>query len=119
MTGWVTVMNPADYAAWLAAQPPAESMAAQGQKLFLSLGCAGCHSTHSRVSAPLLEGIYGKPVGLTNGATVIADDAYLRDSILLPNKQVTGGYPPVMPTFQGQLSEEQVMQLVAYLKSLP
>ncbi|HEY8902498.1 MAG TPA: cytochrome c oxidase subunit II [Chthoniobacterales bacterium] len=118
MTGWVDVMQPADYAAWLAARPQAESMVAEGQHLFTSLGCSGCHSEQSRVPAPLLVGLAGHPVGLSDGSTMIADDTYLRDSILLPNKQIVGGFQPVMPTFQGQLSEEQVMELVAYIKSL-
>jgi cytochrome c oxidase subunit 2 len=118
MTGWLDVMRPADYTAWLAAQPPAKSLAAAGERLFTSLGCSGCHSTQSRIPAPILDGLAGNPVGLANGATVIADDTYLRDSILLPQKQVVGGFQPVMPTFQGQLSEEQVIQLVAYIKSL-
>jgi len=118
MTGWVDVMQPADYAAWLAARPQAESMVAEGQHLFTSLGCSGCHSEQSRVPAPLLVGLAGHPVGLSDGSTMIADDTYLRDSILLPNKQIVGGFQPVMPTFQRQLSEEQVMELVAYIKSL-
>ena len=70
------------------------------------------------IRSPLLEGIFRKPVALENGTTVIADEAYLRDSILLPNQDVVAGYDPVMPTFQGQLAEEEVLQLVAYLKSL-
>jgi cytochrome c oxidase subunit 2 len=118
MTGWIDVMQPADYAAWLAAQPPAESVVASGRRLFTSLGCSGCHSAQSRIPAPLLEGLADKPVGLADGSTAVANDTYLRDSILLPNKQVVGGFQPVMPTFQGQLSEEEVMQLVAYIKSL-
>jgi cytochrome c oxidase subunit 2 len=118
MNGWIEVMEPAAYSAWLARQAPPESMIAAGQRLFLGLGCAGCHSPSSRIPAPLLDGIFGRPVGLADGTTVMADETYLRDSILLPNKQVTGGYPPVMPTFQGQLGEEEVMQLLSYLKSL-
>ncbi|WP_395747400.1 cytochrome c oxidase subunit II [Prosthecobacter sp.] len=118
MTGSIVVMEPAQYSAWLASQPPPESVTAAGQRLFLALGCAGCHATGSRVPAPLLEGLYGRPVGLADGTTLIADEAYLRDSILLPNKHITGGYQPVMPTYQGQLGEEEVLQLITYLKSL-
>lgn len=118
MIGTVHVMEPADYAKWLADADPPESLVAAGRRLFFSRGCSGCHTTGSQIAAPLLEGIYGKAVGLSNGATVIADETYLRDSILLPNKQVVGGYEPVMPTFQGQLKEEEVLQLIAYLKSL-
>lgn len=118
MGGWVYVLEPAEYARWLAEQPGGESIAAAGARLFQERGCSGCHSPNAAVRAPLLNGIYGKPVPLADGTTVIADDQYLHDSILLPNKQISAGYEAKMPTFQGQLSEEEVMQLVAYLKAL-
>ncbi|RYF49116.1 MAG: cytochrome c oxidase subunit II [Cytophagaceae bacterium] len=118
MIGSVYVLEPAGYARWLAAQQPTESMAAAGARLFTARGCSGCHSPNAAVRAPLLTGIYNKPVALANGSVIIAGEQYMQDSILLPQKEITAGYEPVMPTYQGVLSEEEVMQLVAYLKSL-
>ena len=118
MIGSVHVLEPADYARWLSGQIPSESMIAAGARLFTARGCSGCHAPNAAVRAPLLDGIYSKPVALATGAVIIADEQYLHDSILLPQKDVTAGYAPVMPTYQGVLSEEDVMQLVAYLKSL-
>ncbi|HEY5895373.1 MAG TPA: cytochrome c oxidase subunit II [Chthoniobacterales bacterium] len=118
MIGTVTVMQPPEYARWQETGDVGTSMAAVGRGLFMSRGCSGCHSVRSAISAPLLDGVYGKPVALSDGATVIADEGYIRDSILLPNKQIAAGYSPVMPTFQGQLGEEEVAQLIAYIRSL-
>lgn len=118
MVGKVHVLEPAAYAGWLAREAEPKSVVATGKRLFLSRGCAGCHTAGGTIRSPLLDGIFRKPVALANGTTVIADEAYLRDSILLPNQHVVAGYEPVMPTFQGQLTEEEVLQLVAYLKSL-
>jgi cytochrome c oxidase subunit II len=118
MVGKVHVLEPAEYASWLAREAEPKSVVASGERLFLSRGCAGCHVTGGPIRSPLLEGIFRKPVALANGTTIIADERYLRDSILVPNQDVVAGYDPVMPTFQGQLSEEEVLQLVAYLKSL-
>ncbi len=128
MTGWVVVMGPSDYQAWLEGAdgiPPLSSggaacpnLASQGGRLFHQFGCAGCHDVNSTIRAPQLEGLYGRPVPLSDGTVVTADDQYLRDSILLPNKQIVAGFAPIMPTFEGRLTEEQVNQLVAYLRSL-
>ena len=118
MIGAVHVLEPGDYARWLAEQQPAESIVAAGARLFTARGCSGCHAPNAAVRAPLLNGIFNKPVALGTGAVVIANEQYLHDSILLPMKDITAGYAPVMPTYQGVLSEEEVMQLVAYLKSL-
>ncbi|MEA3212565.1 MAG: cytochrome c oxidase subunit [Chthoniobacter sp.] len=118
MGGWIYVLEPADYARWLAEQQSGESMVAAGARLFQARGCSGCHAPNATVRAPLLNGIYKKPVALADGTVAIADDQYLHDSILLPMKQITAGYAPVMPTFQGQLGEEEVMELIAYLKAL-
>jgi len=118
MTGFVHVLSPANYTKWLNEGGAPTALATAGQQLFMARGCAGCHSEHGTVHAPLLNGIYGQSVALANQRTVIADERYLRDSILLPNKDVVAGYQPVMPSFQGQLSEEQVLQLIAYLKTL-
>lgn len=118
MGGWVYVQQPEDHARWLAEVAGGESLAAAGARLFVARGCSGCHSPLSTVRSPLLTGIYRHPVALSDGTTVVADDQYLHDSILLPNKQITAGYEPKMPTFQGQISEEEIMQLIAYIKSL-
>jgi cytochrome c oxidase subunit II len=118
MVGMVHVLEPAAYAGWLAQEAEPKSVVAAGKRLFLSRGCAGCHLPGGPIRSPLLEGIFRKPVALANGTTIIADERYLRDSILLPNEHVVAGYDPVMPTFQGQLAEEEVLQLIAYLKSL-
>ncbi len=118
MGGWVSVLEPAEYARWLAEQPGSESMVTTGARLFQARGCAGCHAPNATVRAPMLDGIYKKPVALSDGTVVIADDQYLHDSILLPLKQVSAGYEPVMPTYQGQLTEDEVMQIVTYIKSL-
>jgi cytochrome c oxidase subunit 2 len=118
MGGRVVVMRPADYERWLAAQPPSDSLARQGEALFRRAGCAGCHGPNSTAHAPPLEGIYGKPVQLADGTSVVADDRYIHDSILLPKAQIVAGYAPIMPSFAGQLGEEEVFELVAYIKSL-
>ena len=118
MRGGVVVMEPADFARWLAAQPPGTDMEQRGAALFRALGCSGCHGASAAVRAPDLAGVYGRPVPLADGTTVVADDRYLRDSILDPKKEVAAGYAPVMPSFAGQVSEEDILDLTAYLKSL-
>jgi cytochrome c oxidase subunit II len=118
MIGRVVVMEPADYENWLTSGETAESVAFAGERLFREYGCSGCHSVNSQFRAPLLEGIYGKPVPLSTGQIVNADDRYLRDSILLPAKQISAGYENIMPSYAGRLSEEEIMQIIAYLKSI-
>jgi cytochrome c oxidase subunit 2 len=118
MSGEVIVMEPADYTAWLAQQAPASPLAQAGGALFRELGCSGCHGGGSKVHAPPLEGLYGKPVPLADGSFVTADEKYIRDSILLPRSQIAAGYEPLMPSFQGKVTEDQLLQLVAYIKSL-
>jgi cytochrome c oxidase subunit II len=118
MGGQVVVMRPSEYEQWLRTGAPEEPLAAAGERLFQQLGCSGCHSPNSIVRAPPLEGIYGKPVPLQSGHVVTADESYIRDSILLPQKDVVAGYAPVMPTFQGRISEEELMQIIAYIRSL-
>lgn len=117
MTGWVHVLTPDAYARWAAAQPQGDDLAAQGAKLYRSLGCSGCHEPGSRVPAPSLDGIYGKPQPLQGGGFAVADENYLRDSIMLPQKQVVAGFKPVMPSFEGIASEDQVVALIAYLET--
>ena len=118
MAGKLVIVAPQDYARWTAAQPQGDDLAHQGEALFRSLGCSGCHTPGSSVHAPDLHGVYGHQVQLTGGRTVIADEAYLRDSILLPDKDVVAGFQPIMPSFKGVASEAQLVALLAYLKSL-
>jgi cytochrome c oxidase subunit 2 len=124
MSGRVIVMEPSAYQAWLsggntAAGPTSpQTMAAAGEQLFTNLGCSGCHRLDGWGVAPSLLGVFAKPVPLDGGATVTADEGYVRNSILLPQSQVVAGYQPVMPSFKGQVSEEQILQLIAYIKSL-
>ncbi len=117
MTGRIVVMRPGDYARWLAAGPAQPSLAQYGYTLFRRLGCSGCHSEQSTVHAPLLQGLPGRTVHLQDGRSLVADDNYLRDSILLPRKDVVAGFAPVMPSFAGQVSEEDIQALIAYLHS--
>lgn len=118
MRGRVVVMTPGDYQKWLARQDVPEAPAAAGRDLFTSYGCSGCHAPGSDVHAPNLAGLYGKPVQLAGGGSVTADDGYIRDSILLPRKDVVAGYQPIMPSFKGQVSEADILNLIAYIKSL-
>ncbi len=118
MTGWIVVLPPDEYQTWLAGGPPPESPAAAGEKLFTDLNCVTCHRPDSAGRGPVLVGIFGKPVKLAGGESVVADESYVRESILNPAARVVAGYQPVMPTYQGQVSEEQLIALVAYIKSL-
>ena len=118
MGGWVTVMNPREYADWLRQQGGQQTLAMQGQTLFRRYGCSGCHEPGGTVRAPQLEGVFGSPVPLSDGSVVIADDRYVRDSILNPKGQVAAGYAPVMPTFAGQIGEDDLAKLVAYIESI-
>jgi cytochrome c oxidase subunit 2 len=117
-SGDVVVMEPADFERWLAAGASAPSAAARGEAAFRALGCSGCHGANAAVHAPNLGGLYGKPVPLSDGSVVTADERYLRDSILLPHKQVAAGYAPIMPSFAGRIAEEDVFDLIAYIRSL-
>jgi len=118
MGGWVTVMEPAEYAAWLAGSTGEANPAAEGEKLFTEKACNTCHLGSGLGRAPSLSGVYGSKVLLADGSAVTADDAYIRESILQPNAKIVAGYQPLMPTFQGQLTEEQLLALTAYIKSL-
>lgn len=120
MKGWVTVMEPAEYQAWLSGGVVGESMEAAGERLFNQLGCNTCHRADGTGRGPSLVGVFGKPVRLLSGETVIADEAYIRESILNPNAKIVAGYPSptIMSTYQGQISERGILQIIAYLKSL-
>jgi cytochrome c oxidase subunit 2 len=118
MIGEVVVMEPAAYQAWLSGGNAEGSLASTGQKLFQQLGCTTCHRFDTPGRGPNLVGAYGKPVLLDDGRTVTADDNYIRESILTPGAKVVAGFKPIMPTFQGVVNEEQLLSLVAYIKSL-
>jgi cytochrome c oxidase subunit 2 len=121
MTGWVHVMEPADYERWLSEGGTGPSAAEEGERLFVTRHCAGCHRGSQLVRAPHLEGVYGHPVPIQEGKEVrfvIADDRYIRDSILMPKSQIVAGYEPLMPSFQGQISERDLLKILAYIKSI-
>jgi cytochrome c oxidase subunit 2 len=118
MTGWVTAMEPVAFQAWLSGGSTSASPVAAGQKLFQALACNTCHEPVPQARGPVLAGIFGKRVELQGGGTVTVDDAYLRESIVNPQAKIVAGFQPIMPTFQGLVTEEQLMQLIAYVKSL-
>jgi cytochrome c oxidase subunit 2 len=136
MVGTVTVMQPAEYEAWLTTGTTQESLAAAGQRLFIQHGCNGCHGPNAAVRAPSLVGIYGKPIPIqippegvpparlqdviktVPATTIIADSRYIHDSIVLPEKEIAAGFKPIMPTFKNRLKEEDILKIVAYIKSL-
>jgi cytochrome c oxidase subunit II len=118
MIGWVTAMTPADYQVWLTGGSSGGTMAEAGAKLFSDLACITCPTGTAEGTGPALKGLYGKPVRLEGGKTVTFDDEYIRESILHPGAQVVAGFQPAMPTFQGLVTEEQLLQLIAYVKSL-
>jgi cytochrome c oxidase subunit 2 len=126
MGGWVTALTPADYQRWLsgdAAGGVADAssgvtMAEEGARLFHRLNCAACHREGETGAGPALAGVFGRTVALEGGGKVLADESYLRESILRPDAKIVKGWPPRMPAYEGQLEETQLQQLVAYLKSL-
>ena len=117
MTGRVVVMSAAEYGRWLASGPAQPSTAQYGFALFRQLGCSGCHDARSTIHAPLLDGLAGRTVHLQDGRAVVADANYVRDSILVPAKDIVAGFEPVMPSYAGQVSEEDLQALIAYLQS--
>ena len=121
MGGYVEVMEPAAYQQWLAGGTGSESAAAQGRKLFQDRGCASCHQVDpggQQGRGPTLYGLFGKQQAIQGDGNVTVDETYIRESILNPQAKLAAGFQPIMPTYQGQLSEEQVLQLIAYIRSL-
>ncbi len=118
MIGQVVVLEPAQYQAWLSGGGAAGSMASNGQNIFLQLGCSTCHRSDTQGRGPNLIGLFGKPVQLEDGRVVTADENYIRESILAPGAKIVSGFKPIMPVFQGLVSEDQLNALVAYVKSL-
>src|SRR5581483_7291262 len=113
----VTVLSAADYQRWLSKAAPEETMAQEGRRLFFRMGCAACHGAQTH-RAPPLAGLYGSTVRLQGGATVAADEDYIRESILAPRAKIVAGYAPIMPTFEGLVDEQGLQELVAYIKTL-
>jgi len=118
MIGWIDVMEPQDYQNWLSGGAPQGTLAESGQKLFESLACVNCHKADGTGRCPSLVGVFGNTVHLAGGGTVTANEEYIRESILRPDAKIVAGYQPVMPTFQGLVTEEGVVQLIEYIKSL-
>ena len=118
MIGQVVVMEPAEYQAWLSGGGVTQSLAQTGETMFQQLGCATCHRTDGQGRGPNLAGLYGSKVTLVDGRTLTADENYIRESILVPGVKIVSGFQPVMPVFQGLVTEEQLNSLIAYVKSL-
>jgi len=118
MVGQVVVMEPNAYQAWLSGGAVEGSLASTGEKLFADFACNTCHRPDSRGRGPVLQNLFGHPVQLHDGTVVTADESYIRESILQPAAKVTAGFQPVMPAFQGLVSEEQLLALIEYVKSL-
>ena len=117
MRGKVVAMEPTQFQQWL--EEGAEgSMAQQGRGLFYKYRCISCHSARWDARAPVLENLYGEPVPLDDGRVVVADEDYLRRSMLDPTADVAAGFQPIMPTFEGELSEEEIIRLIAFIRSL-
>jgi cytochrome c oxidase subunit II len=118
MIGEVVVMGPTEYQTWLSGGAPEGSLASTGAKLFQDLACNTCHRPDAQGRGPVLEGLFGKSVQVQSGETVTADEAYVRESILMPAARIAAGFQPIMPAFQGLVSEEQLLALIEYVKSL-
>ncbi len=118
MIGSVIAMAPNDFQTWLGGGKRADSPAAAGEKLFTDLACVSCHRADSQAQGPQLAGVFGHEVTLQNGGRVVADEAYIRESIVNPQAKLVAGFPPIMPTFQGLVTEEQLLQLIAYVRLL-
>jgi cytochrome c oxidase subunit 2 len=118
MIGEVTVLSPDDYEKWTRESTSGMSLAQNGERLFASMGCNACHSGAATARGPNLAGVYGSKLRLTNGSEVLVNEAYLRDAILNPSQHITAGYAPIMPTYQGQISEDGLIDLVEYIKGL-
>lgn len=118
MIGSIVVMDPGQYQAWLTGGASGVPLAVTGQRLFAELGCSSCHRSDVQGRGPNLEGVFGRKVMLADGRTVLADEDYVRESILVPTAKVVDGYKPIMSSFQGLVTEEQLNSLVAYVKSL-
>jgi cytochrome c oxidase subunit 2 len=117
MVGKCYVLSQEDYREW-SLEKAEGSAALEGRKLFLKLGCLTCHSNNSEARAPVLEGIYGSRVPLQGGRYANVDEGYIRESILNPRAKIHEGWTPIMPTYKGQVSEEDLWKVISYIKSL-
>jgi cytochrome c oxidase subunit 2 len=118
MIGEVVVMEGHDYQDWLSGGGAEGSLASAGEKLFTDLACNTCHRPDSAGRGPVLQGLFGKTVTTQDGELIVVDEAYIRESILNPSAKIAAGYQPIMPTFQGVVSEEGLLALIEYVKSL-
>lgn len=118
MGGRVIIMEPHDYEEWLTRGRADQPSGPSGEGIFVARGCPTCHRPDTAARAPILTGVLGRTVRLQSGETLVADDTYVRESILRPAARVVAGYPPVMPAFEGQISEEEIIQLMTYIRSL-
>ncbi len=118
MGGRILVMEPEDFGRWVSSGAPTATLAAAGEEKFRAFGCGGCHGENATVHAPSLAGIFGHDVPLATGQFAHVDERYIRDSILMPSRDIAAGYPDVMPSFTGRVSEEDILDLIAYVKSL-
>src|SRR5271167_2178114 len=118
MIGEVTAMSPDDYEKWTQTSTSGTSLSQNGERLFASMGCNSCHSGSAAARGPNLAGVYGSKLQLAGGSQVLVNDAYLRDAILNPSQHITAGYAPIMPTYQGQISEDGLIDLVEYIKAM-
>jgi cytochrome c oxidase subunit 2 len=119
MIGSVIVMEPREFDNWLSGNAGNQTPAVAGQQLYQSLGCVSCHGANGEGGrGPTLAGLFGRQTLLSTGQTVRADEAYIRESIINPQAKLVAGFGPIMPTFQGQVSEDQLVQLLAFIKSL-
>jgi cytochrome c oxidase subunit 2 len=118
MTGQVVVMDPTEYQAWLSGGSGEGSLASAGEKLFQDLACNTCHRGDTQGRGPMLQDLFGKTQTLQSGETIVVDEAYLRESILTPAARITANFQPIMPAFQGLVTEEQLLELIEYLKAL-
>jgi cytochrome c oxidase subunit 2 len=118
MIGDVVAMTPEDYEKWAQQSTSGMSLAQNGERLFASMGCNACHNGTAAARGPNLAGVFGSKLTLTSGGEVLVNEAYLRDAILNPSQHVTAGFAPIMPTYQGQISEDGLIDIVEYLKTL-
>ncbi len=118
MIGEVTAMTPDDYDKWTRESTSGMSLAQNGERLFASMGCNACHSGNAAARGPNLAGVYGSKLQLADGSQALVNDAYLRDAILNPSQHITAGFAPIMPTYQGQISEDGLIDLVEYIKNM-
>jgi cytochrome c oxidase subunit 2 len=119
MIGSVIVMQPTEFDDWLAGNAAQQSPIVAGEQLYQSLGCASCHGARGEGGrGPGIVGLFGRQVTLSNGQTITADEGYIRESIENPQAKIVAGFSPIMPTFQGQVTPEQLIQIISYIKSL-